>query len=145
MKDQGPYYQTIFSSQLMNGPSRLQCFITLSWNGLICTNILAFWTNQTVLVKLKCCGYYHVRYLATLALGSSNSDQPFQVTTLVPKLAEPFGTAQPTLILDLVFLIQIDSHVGLFIDVYLLKYSYSETRLGRVNKSFNIIRPMFLP
>ncbi len=84
-------------------------------------------------------------FLATLALGSSNPDQPFQVTTLVPKLAKPFGTAPPTLILDRVFLIRIDSHVVLFINVYLLKYSYSETRLGRVNKSFNIIRPMFLP
>ncbi len=51
-------------------------------------------------------------------------DQPFQIATLAPKLAKPFGTAPPTLILDLVFQIRIDSHVVLFIDVYLLKYSY---------------------
>ncbi len=84
-----------------------------------------------------CKNFYHVRCLATLALGSNISDQPFQVTILALKLAKPFGTAPPTLILDLVFLIRIDSHV-LFIDVYLLKYSYSETRLQSVNKSFII-------
>ncbi len=83
--------------------------------------------------------YYHGRYLATLALGSSNSDQPFQVATLVPKQAKPFGTAPPTLILDSVFLIRIDSHVVLFIDVYLLKYSYLETKTRRVNTSFIIL------
>jgi hypothetical protein len=76
-----------------------------------------------------------VRYLATLALGFSNSDQPFQVATLAPKRAEPFGTAPPTVILDPVFMIQIDSHV-LFIDVYLLKYSYLEITSRCVNMSF---------
>jgi len=33
---------------------------------------------------------YHVRYLATFALGSSNSDQPFQVAILAPKQRSPF-------------------------------------------------------
>ncbi len=94
--------------------------------------------------------WYHVKYLATLALGSSNSDQsfsksiqnldqPFQVATLAPKWAKPFGAAPPTLILDPVFLIRIDSHVVLFIDVYLLKYSYLETRSHCVNSSFIIL------
>ncbi len=91
---------------------------------------------------------YHVRYLPTwlqdpatqihpFQRGSSNLDQPFQVATLAPKLTKPFGMAPPTLILDLVFLIWINSHVVLFIDVYLLKYSYSETSLRCVNKSFH--------
>ena len=57
----------------------------------------------------------------------------------MPKLAEPFSTAPPTLILDPVFLIQIDSHVVLFIDVYLLKYSYLETRSRCVNTSYIIV------
>jgi hypothetical protein len=71
---------------------------------------------------------YHVRYLATLALGSSNLDQPFskriqqlgstlsgchfgaktKVAIFAPKQAKPFGTAPSTLILDPVFLIWID-------------------------------------
>jgi hypothetical protein len=66
-------------------------------------------------------------------LGSTLSSHHFGA-----KLAKPFGTAPPTLILDPVFLIRIDSHDVLFIDVYLLKYSYSETRLRCVNKSFII-------
>ncbi len=61
-----------------------------------------------------------------------------KVTILAPKRAKPFGTAPPTLILDPVFPIRINSHVVLFIDVYLLKYSYLETRSRCVNTSFII-------
>jgi hypothetical protein len=58
---------------------------------------------------------------------------------LAPKQAKPFGMAPPTLILDPVFLIPIDSHVVLFMEVDLLKYSYLETRSRCVNTSFIII------
>jgi len=58
---------------------------------------------------------------------------------LAPKLAEPLGTDPPPLILDPVYPIEIDSRVVLFKDVYLLKYSYSETILWLVNKSFIIL------
>jgi hypothetical protein len=57
---------------------------------------------------------------------------------LAPKLAKPLGTDPPPLILDPVYPIEIESRVVLFKDVYLLKYSYSEIRFRRVNKSFII-------
>jgi hypothetical protein len=57
--------------------------------------------------------------LATLALGSSNSDQPLSnVATLVPKLAKPLGMAPPPLFLDPVSSIWIDYHFVLFILVF---------------------------
>ncbi len=63
--------------------------------------------------------YYYVRLLATLALGSSNSDQLLsKVATLAPKLAKPLGMAPPPLFLDLVSPIQIDHHFVLFILVF---------------------------
>ncbi len=54
--------------------------------------------------------------LATLALGSSNSDQPLsKVATLAPKLAKPLGMAPPPLFLDPVSPIGINYHFVLFI------------------------------
>ncbi len=57
--------------------------------------------------------------LATLALGSSNSDQPLsKVATLAPKLAKQLGMAPPPLLLDPVSLIWIDYHFVIFILVF---------------------------
>jgi len=30
----------------MNGPNKLECYITLSWKGLPGTNSLAYWANR---------------------------------------------------------------------------------------------------
>ncbi len=57
--------------------------------------------------------------IATLALGSSNSDQPLsKVATLAPKLAKPLGMAPPPLFLDPVSPIRINHDFVLFILVF---------------------------
>jgi len=66
-----------------------------------------FWFNQGLSCK------------ATLALGSSNSDQPLsKVTTLATKLAKPLGMAPPSLFLDPVSPIRINPHFVLCILVF---------------------------
>jgi hypothetical protein len=60
--------------------------------------------------------------LATLALGSSNYDQPFsEAATSAPKLAKPLAMAPLPLFLYPVSLIRIDHHFVLFILVFCFK------------------------
>jgi hypothetical protein len=45
-----------FSSQLTNGPTKPECYITLGWNGLQGTNTLAYWVHSQV-AKRNCSEY----------------------------------------------------------------------------------------
>jgi hypothetical protein len=40
-------HNTSFSSQLMNGPNKLECYITQHWKGLPKTNSLAYLAHTT--------------------------------------------------------------------------------------------------
>ncbi len=42
----------------MNGPNKLECYVTLGCKGLLGTNILAYWAHLYVARKIKCCKYY---------------------------------------------------------------------------------------
>jgi len=41
----------------MNGPNKLECYITLGWKGLPGANTLAYWTLTLVTKKMNCCDY----------------------------------------------------------------------------------------
>ncbi len=38
-------HNTSFSSQLMNGLNKLECYIAIGWKGLQRSNTLAYWAN----------------------------------------------------------------------------------------------------
>jgi hypothetical protein len=41
----------------MNGPDKLEHFITLGQEGLPVTHTIAYWVNSQVMKKMKCCEY----------------------------------------------------------------------------------------
>ncbi len=43
---QGPYSPPFIFSKLMNGPNKLECYITIGWKGLAVTNTLAYWVHS---------------------------------------------------------------------------------------------------
>ncbi len=53
----GCVYNTYISSQLMNRPNKLECYITLSWKGFSGTSALAYWTHLYLTKKIKCCEF----------------------------------------------------------------------------------------
>jgi hypothetical protein len=47
----------------MNGPNKLECYITVDWEGLAGTKILPVWAYSLVMKKIKCCEYnYSTHY-----------------------------------------------------------------------------------
>jgi hypothetical protein len=65
-------HNPLFSSQYMNGPHKLECYIIIGckgftsastpnelecWRGLRGTNTPAYWPNLKVTKKMKCCEY----------------------------------------------------------------------------------------
>ncbi len=43
-------YNASFSLQFKNGSNKLECYVTLSWKGLLVTNTLTYWANGTVMI-----------------------------------------------------------------------------------------------
>jgi hypothetical protein len=41
----------------MNGPNKLESYITFDWKSLQWTNTLAYWDQLKVMKKMKCCDY----------------------------------------------------------------------------------------
>ncbi len=41
----------------MNGPNKLDCYITVDWKGLPETNTLPYLAYSLVTKKIKCCDY----------------------------------------------------------------------------------------
>ncbi len=50
-----PYSHTSFSSKLMNGLNKLECFILLDLKGLLGTNTQAYRTHSLAMRCMKCC------------------------------------------------------------------------------------------
>ncbi len=51
MKDH--IHNTSIYVYLMNGPSKLESYITLGWKGMSKTNTLAYWAHSKVTKKMK--------------------------------------------------------------------------------------------
>jgi predicted small integral membrane protein len=50
-------HDTSFSTELISVTKKLECYITLSWNGLSGTNTQAYWAHLLITKKIKCCEY----------------------------------------------------------------------------------------
>ncbi len=50
-------HNTSFSSQLMKGPNKPECYVTLDWKGSPWANTLAYWPHSWFAKKMKCCVY----------------------------------------------------------------------------------------
>jgi hypothetical protein len=46
------YHGISFTSKLLNGPNKLECYITQGWEGLSGTNTLADWAHSYVWKKI---------------------------------------------------------------------------------------------
>ncbi len=50
-------HNNVFSSYLKNGSSKLVCYITLGWKGLLEKNTLTYWAQMYFMRKMKCREY----------------------------------------------------------------------------------------
>ncbi len=48
-------HKPLFSSELMNGPNTLECYILLGWKDFPETNPFAYSAHSQVMKKMKCC------------------------------------------------------------------------------------------
>jgi len=50
-------YTRNLSSSIMDGPNKLECYITLDWIGSPVTNNLVYWAHSEAMKKMNCCEY----------------------------------------------------------------------------------------
>jgi ABC-type lipoprotein release transport system permease subunit len=56
----------------MNGPNKLECYITLGWKGLLGTNALAYWARLNVKNYLK--GFHNMSFSSLFTNGPKKAE-----------------------------------------------------------------------